>query len=1217
MKKILSLLVIAFVAAAWMSMSARWVIGERKNASQIQAGDTVVLQFAARESQSDRYLQVADASYTDRDLIIGKGLGIGSAAIITFEQGPNDIRTEAPTFYMKFVENNKYIEAKYYVWSAPGMTLTESIDKAAPWQVLSCGEPIPWYKEDDSFTHWSFADDAITDDNSVGFSVSPSETSFAYLSYWVDTGNQLPITWAYCSGNQWNVYSVTYEEDLRDDLQELIDSYAGDADYVGGTDPGFMDQDAIDSYESILESALILLYNPAATNEELTEAYNGLKAAREALNDAFIPMTDGYYYILNDEESIANSGFTPKGMYINEVSDTYYYGPYDPDDIKFVYKVMANDDDTWTIQNFQTDSYLGIAQEFCGKFSPTYDKSNYVDLYAWRGTGSWCIKTHNGKRLWTMTAHGEPGASEEKTDYVWAYNGREVEDKPHKAWGWRFQRVADDKLDSFLDKKAQADRTSELRDLVSEAKDLYAKLFNYTMDPDGLIKVVDGDVYDTPPTADCQISGTLKGDGKSYLYMAGKYEYLIDEFDSTYMKCSDYIQIDLSKTPVQTVTFKWETRCASMKYGTANQHTWGVNERPNVVEIYATNDTVNGGDWVKVGGNTFGTVTEEERNNPFPPVTYTLDMGEPYKFIRYVVVSNASGGGGCTLSFFQIYGATEDKTTSQYYTTEGMQEVADAMQALAQTSAAIVDENNATDQDIQNMQTAIDAVKDLYADTTALAALIAESELLLQGVEIGDGMGQLSDETLKTNLENAISDARKNAFVTPISPTVVKAAETSVREAMVAFKAGLKSFEEGKWYFITNLDTERYGDAGAEDAFCGGSAIYLNDKRPGASVTKWGLFDLGSMTLNADGNPKAMWRFVPVEGTDYFAIQNLYNGYYLGDYAGDNINLPISEKPVPYDIAYIGNGQFSLTPKTKANTKGWSLWPEGYECDVVCHDPGTPASAWTFIEIVPEEQEAISISDFPMNYIDVMALPYDIKNIAEYNDDVHTYAVKKITQQIIVEGEGEEATEDTETTIELYEKSEFRAGEPCIIVLGSLDPEVEMDPYDLLIPFPTEQVDHSYNFVANGIVGGLHDTSCPGGVALSFDGKKFDVVPEGGSGFGAQTGIIDLSTYKGEVKDVETAYTIVLRGMTKMEEPTDPADVDGNGSVNSADVVAVYNYILIGEESGITKEAADVDGNGDVNSADVVAIYNAIIGGSSESPYFKALAKKFAKLLTE
>ena len=67
------------------------------------------------------------------------------------------------------------------------------------------------------------------------------------------------------------------------------------------------------------------------------------------------------------------------------------------------------------------------------------------------------------------------------------------------------------------------------------------------------------------------------------------------------------------------------------------------------------------------------------------------------------------------------------------------------------------------------------------------------------------------------------------------------------------------------------------------------------------------------------------------------------------------------------------------------------------------------------------------------------------------------------------------------------------------------------------------------------------------------------------------------------------------------EEKSDPGvkgDVTGEGDVNSADVVAVYAYIIEGDASGYTKERADVDGNGDVNSADVVAIYNIIILGA-------------------
>jgi uncharacterized protein YjdB len=71
--------------------------------------------------------------------------------------------------------------------------------------------------------------------------------------------------------------------------------------------------------------------------------------------------------------------------------------------------------------------------------------------------------------------------------------------------------------------------------------------------------------------------------------------------------------------------------------------------------------------------------------------------------------------------------------------------------------------------------------------------------------------------------------------------------------------------------------------------------------------------------------------------------------------------------------------------------------------------------------------------------------------------------------------------------------------------------------------------------------------------------------------------------------------------------PSNLGDVNGDGDVNTSDVVAVYNFIIDG--TGVTKEAADVNGDGDVNSTDVVAIYNLIISGniSGESAGSKSL----------
>ena len=114
-----------------------------------------------------------------------------------------------------------------------------------------------------------------------------------------------------------------------------------------------------------------------------------------------------------------------------------------------------------------------------------------------------------------------------------------------------------------------------------------------------------------------------------------------------------------------------------------------------------------------------------------------------------------------------------------------------------------------------------------------------------------------------------------------------------------------------------------------------------------------------------------------------------------------------------------------------------------------------------------------------------------------------------------------------------------------------------------------------------------------------IDGKCDDFVTDSPSfiGWGTQCHVYDADAYKAKwatgnkMTDVNVTFVGDLKNYDTVK-----GDVDGNSSVNSADVVAIYNYILIGEESGIKEAAADVDGNGSVNSADIVAVYNIIIG---------------------
>ena len=55
-----------------------------------------------------------------------------------------------------------------------------------------------------------------------------------------------------------------------------------------------------------------------------------------------------------------------------------------------------------------------------------------------------------------------------------------------------------------------------------------------------------------------------------------------------------------------------------------------------------------------------------------------------------------------------------------------------------------------------------------------------------------------------------------------------------------------------------------------------------------------------------------------------------------------------------------------------------------------------------------------------------------------------------------------------------------------------------------------------------------------------------------------------------------------------------PGDVDGDGTVTSADITALYSFLLSGDNSGLVN--GDQDGDGSITSADVTAVYNIILG---------------------
>ena len=57
-------------------------------------------------------------------------------------------------------------------------------------------------------------------------------------------------------------------------------------------------------------------------------------------------------------------------------------------------------------------------------------------------------------------------------------------------------------------------------------------------------------------------------------------------------------------------------------------------------------------------------------------------------------------------------------------------------------------------------------------------------------------------------------------------------------------------------------------------------------------------------------------------------------------------------------------------------------------------------------------------------------------------------------------------------------------------------------------------------------------------------------------------------------------------------------DVNGDGTVNSADVTALYTFLLTGDASDIVN--GDQDGDGSINSYDVTVVYNILLGAKKK-----------------
>ena len=952
--------------------------------------------------------------------------------------------------------------------------------------------------------------------------------------------------------------------------------------YEAGNVPGTYPADKVDVFETALIQAMMMLEGDY-TEGEYMEAYNNLVALRDDLDRSFNPITDGYYYIVSAYPEFLVKQQEEKAMSVD--GDKLTWKSFDSDDPTEVFRITPLANGNFTIQNYSNEKYIKssayaqASQKVTLSAEPSVEQTiKPIGSLQWLIANSFC----------DIAYHPESHSSGSgKKGNIVTYNDNDLNGKST----WYLRYVDESKMDDLAAIKARLALNDELAALISEAYETKDKTVTYIKTNKLIAEANDED------PEHCQIFSNAKDE------VEGSYAALVDGdlsgdkfFHSTYHsdpEAAHYLQVDLRENSVSGFEALLALRAG----------TYGMADAPELVAIYATNDTTgtyNG--TAKMDSITTISLSWNGIRNQYTPI---IELGKKYRYLRFTVLKTHENRSSAGHVFFclgelQIYGMSIDEEHSQYYYMEGMKDAVDRMMATTAASEAVLAEGTTTQDDIDRLYADIQAVKALYIDTLALNQAIAYAENLISKTEVGDELGQTTQDAIDA-LKAVLDEVKKTAFSDPLVKAEVDAATLLMTQANDVFLQSIKGIKPKVWYYIMSTALYREGDVGEDDASCIDNVIYASGNDSDKAL-KWGLNEEGNQAYIY--NPYAMWRFIPVEDNgqtstasdQLFYVQCLGNGFYMGPCNGPEATVRVSYTPVPYKVGFLGAGQFELIPATNGNDL--PLHAKGDGNTIVCYDDGgfNSASSWTF-STVEDKADMIVYPNVLYNFTDIMCLPFNHVSVAELNDDVHTYAVSKMTYN----------AENDMTVIELYEKNEFAAGEPCLIMIGEPFAEGDFEPYELVIPFPTEVTDTPVN--GNGLAGCLHGTGFPAKTAYST-GHEY-VVADEGVGIGAQTGVIDPQTYRGEVKDVFASYTKVMYGL---RAPRRAGDVNGDGDVNTGDVTAVYSYVINGESSGFTKDIADVNGDGDVNSADVVAIYTIIVGSNgASSKEFKAQMAEILK----
>lgn len=493
-----------------------------------------------------------------------------------------------------------------------------------------------------------------------------------------------------------------------------------------------------------------------------------------------------------------------------------------------------------------------------------------------------------------------------------------------------------------------------------------------------------------------------------------------------------------------------------------NSATW--HDVPNDIAIYVTNDEILGESTLDSETSQWKEITELNENmaENVAAAYYEspqINLDGKYKYVRFVIkdITTSSTlrphtapditGVMYSLSEFHMYGKADPNTVPYYYVPE-VKAVVDGLKTLIDKYSAYDKFQINDTEPIEKLKAAIAEVRANAVDTTELVSLYNNYVERIGKSVVGEGIGFVDSQESLARFAETVAAAKASTF-RPTKESVAAAIST-IKDAYKEFMSHVGQIVPNQWYNIISNSTREVFN---------GQPIYLKSTSVGGALS---IGDYDLTLQDPKTNPYAIFRFIPIEGTENFYVQNLGTGQYMGAYNGNSAaeSPKMQHEPEPYRLIYNGNGTFKITQA--GNTDDMLAFKTDNSNKMILTYPLNNDEQQAFrFEAVTASQE-LSLTGFRNNSIQIVTLPFATQgefSISSLNDGIAaTYAIKALKKT------------ETGTRLELKKKADTEAGEPFVLVIGDYTQEAG-DLQPLMLSVPETVVSNSTT--AAGLVGTL------------------------------------------------------------------------------------------------------------------------------------------------